>query len=334
MSPHSFTRAQRTTVIAGTVAIGSLMCFLHSSVADQIVEIGGIILTIPETRVTETARPSDRVQTASLELFKPLNAGRLPVDEPDFLVLEGVKGEAAPAVMILKSAVQPQSTLENTPKAYDGLKQISASISRETTNAVTVGAHLGLPTFYGASLGWRFSDHFGVRTGFDRFTFSRGESLSDVTYNIKLKMQSEPLLVDLYPWKNHSFRLSAGILFNQNSLKASLTPTDEITLGGQTYSNPVASGVGSIDLKVKQRSVCPMVTVGGNLFYFDSAHQWAFSSEAGAFFAGKPDVQLSTTSTDPTIIQDVEAERQKIKDDIGSKLNIIPLVKFGVSFSF
>ena len=214
------------------------------------------------------------------------------------------------------------------------MNQISASISRETTNSVTVGAHVGLPTFYGASLGWRFSDHFGVRTGYDWFTFSRAESLSDVTYDVKLKMQSEPFLVDLYPWKNHSFRLSAGILFNQNSLRASLTPMDEITLGGQTYPDPVAAGVGSLNLKVKQRSVCPMVTLGGNLFYFDSAHQWAFSSELGAFFAGKPDVQLSTTSSDQAIIQNVEAEKQKIKNDIGSKLNIIPLLKFGVNFSF
>lgn len=334
MATHHTTRFQRTNAAAGLLALGSLVCSLHPATAAQVVEIGGISVTIPEACFTESARSSDSHQSCSLVLFKPMETASALDEGSDFLVLEGVDKKSATEVMILKSAVQSVSTQEKVPKAYDGLKQISASVSRETTNSVTVGAHVGLPTFYGASLGWRFSDHFGLRTGYDWFTFSRGEALSDVTYDIKLKMQSEPLLLDLYPWKKRSFRMSAGVLFNQNSLKSSLTPTSEVTLGGRTYTDPVASGVGSIDLKVKQRSVCPMVTIGGNVFYFDSAHHWAFSSEVGAYFAGKPDVQLSTTSSDPTVIQDVEAEKQKIKDDIGSKLNIIPLVKLGVNFSF
>ncbi len=312
--------------LAGSIAALALATPEVGVAAERTVQIGGFSLTVPDAELpAQPASAGSKPQAGVVEVGA--TQVELPVEKAsDFLVLNGTGESTGSGIQVLKAA----STGLMTP-SQNTFSQSSGG--GDLSDRITVGGHGGLPTFFGTSLGWRFSDHFGVRSGFDWFSFSRSQSLSDLKYSVKLKMQSEPLFVDLYPWQNRSFRLNAGVLFNQNSLSGSLTPAPgtQVDIGGVFYS---AADVGSIHLKFKQKPVCPIVTLGGNLFYFDSAHQWGVSTEIGAYFAGKPKIEYSTTSVVPSVIQSLADERDSLNRGIGNKLNIIPVIRTGITFSF
>src|SRR6478609_8638902 len=71
------------------------------------------------------------------------------------------------------------------------------------TLSVGVGT-LGL----GGEARWRFADHFGIRGGFNYFSYSEdGRDIEGVKYNADLQLFNAPLSLDIYPWDNRSFRI-------------------------------------------------------------------------------------------------------------------------------
>src|ERR1017187_8704426 len=69
----------------------------------------------------------------------------------------------------------------------------------------------------GGSVAWRFADHFGARLAVDGIATSDSQlGIKGINYDSKLRLLSEPLTFDLYPWKEHSFHISLGVMFNQN----------------------------------------------------------------------------------------------------------------------
>ncbi len=184
----------------------------------------------------------------------------------------------------------------------------------------TVSPEIGT-TGIGGSLGWRFSDHFGVRAGMDYLNFSQtispGGSVS-LSGNVSLTLQSEPLMLDWYPWSNRSFHVSVGAVFNQNEFKGALS---SITVNGNVY--------GPATLDIQQQPVNPCLSVGGNLFYFDTGHRWAVNGEVGVIYTGDPSVTLTGVPAG--------ADRQTALNQINSyakDAQFWPVLKLGISYSF
>jgi hypothetical protein len=147
---------------------------------------------------------------------------------------------------------------------------------------------------------------------------------------------SEPLTLDIYPWKKHSFHISVGMLFNQNELTGTSTGLGPITIGGQTFLFP---DVGTLNLKVQQQPVNPYLSIGGNFLYFDHAHHWALGGELGVAFTGDTTVSLSRSggfangALNAAINAAVSREQQKAQD-WASQLKWMPVVKLMVTYSF
>lgn len=210
----------------------------------------------------------------------------------------------------------------------------SAPASAEETPAYkpfTVGAEAGTPGF-GGSASWRFADHFGVRGGFDYFSYSKtGNEIQGITYNTELQLMSEPIGLDIYPWKKSAFRITVGIMLNQNELTG-VAPQDPvagntfITINGTGYDS---AAIGDLNLTAKQQPVSPYISIGYS-YYFDQAKHWSLSGELGVAYTGTPDVTLSTSSG-LVPQQDLNAEAQQIKD---SAWKFYPILKIGVNFSF
>lgn len=71
----------------------------------------------------------------------------------------------------------------------------------------TLGVDAGT-TGLGGSLSWRFADHFGARTGFDNLEYSdNGLAIKGLIYSANIRVMSEPLTLDIYPWKEQSFHI-------------------------------------------------------------------------------------------------------------------------------
>lgn len=185
----------------------------------------------------------------------------------------------------------------------------------------TIGAEAGT-TGFGGGADWRFSNHFGVGGSVDYFSYTYNGTIQDNPFDVKLRLQSEPITLNVYPWTKHSFHLRAGMLFNQNELKGSTT--GNISLNGTTYPGPAS-------LDIKQQPVDPYVSIAGNL-YIGRGHHVSLGGELGVFYTGDPKVSLvvpSAGANNPDLI----AEQNKIKG-YAKDAEFWPVFKLSLNFSF
>ena len=187
----------------------------------------------------------------------------------------------------------------------------------------TAGVEAGT-TGAGVAGNWRFSHHFGIGGGFDYFRYSYNGKIQGNNYDAKLRLMSEPATLNLYPWRNRSFRISVGALFNENHLTGTATGNN-ISLNGTTYS-------GTLNLDIKQQVVDPYVAIGGNL-YLDRRHHLSLGGELGVFYAGNPRVSLTANTVPPANPSDVQAEQDKVKH-YAKDAEFWPVAKVSLNYSF
>lgn len=198
----------------------------------------------------------------------------------------------------------------------------------------TIGAEAGTPGF-GGSASWRFSDHFGARAGFAYFSYSQtGNEIEGITYNTDTRLMSEPLGLDIYPWKKSSFRITAGIMLNQNQIEG-VAPRDPvfgrtfITINGTAYDS---ASIGDLNMKIEQQPISPYLSIGYS-YFFDKARHWSLSGELGVTYTGNPEATLSTGIPGTVPQQDLKAEASQL-EDWASKYKFFPILRIGVNYSF
>ena len=225
-----------------------------------------------------------------------------------------------------------------------------ASSDEPNYRAFTIGAEAGT-TGLGGSASWRFSDNFGVRVGVnyfshdtDEFTYTTGSTgpspNTDQKYSVSLRLLSEPVALDFYPSAKSSFRVSLGVLINQNQFTANVANSG---VSGSTF---VFNGIdylqsgftNGVDLEIKQQTLSPYLSIGTSI-YLDKARHWSLSGELGVAYTGSPKVSLSAPNHDaafdqtPNFSEDVSGEESKIEKD-AEDYKFYPIVKIGVSYSF
>lgn len=177
-------------------------------------------------------------------------------------------------------------------------------------------------------------------------------SKNGFTFSPQLNLASAGMAVDFFPWPNHGFRLSPGVLFyNENGASA-----DFLVAGGTTFTlndhdfyssttNPV-KGHGSLGL----HSDTPAFTATagwGNVIPRNGGH-WSFPVEVGVALIGSPDVNIALNqgqvcvvgtnvcddvATDPIVQSNLRDQVAQYKKDL-DPLKTYPIVSFGVAYSF
>lgn len=178
-------------------------------------------------------------------------------------------------------------------------------------------------TGLGGSLGWRFSDHLGVRVGGHYFSYDHSDEIEGVTYDANLKLQSFPIGLDIYTSKSSSFRITVGALINQNKLTGTQSGTT-VDINGNPYATDLTLGV-------EWPEIAPYLSLGGTI-YFDSGKHVGLGLEFGVAYTGNPDVTL--TASNPAVPPgDLEAERLQIEDSL-QEFKFWPIIKIGLTISF
>jgi len=179
----------------------------------------------------------------------------------------------------------------------------------------------------GGTLSWRFSNHFGIRAGGHYLAYhDKNREIEGITYNARLRLQSEPVGLDYYPWKARSLRIGIGVLFNQNDLSGSAIGA--VDVNDKTYTVTAAD---PLRAHIRQDRINPYLSLGGTLFYFDRAHRWGFTGELGVAYTGSPKVALSGPAFIPA--GDLAAERVQLEQS-AKDFRFWPILKLGVNFSF
>jgi hypothetical protein len=189
----------------------------------------------------------------------------------------------------------------------------------------TIGIEGGT-TGVGMGADWRFMNHLGVGAAIDYLPVDYNHRIHGNEYDGRLRLISEPLTLNIYPWAGSSFRVSGGVLLNQNRLTGD--STGNITLNGTSYT-------GTANLEIKQQPVNPYGSIGGNL-YFGHARRVSLGFELGAFYTGSPRVNLTATTTGPTpptLASDVQHERSQIVH-YARYAEVWPVLKISLKFSF
>jgi hypothetical protein len=170
------------------------------------------------------------------------------------------------------------------------------------------------------------SQRVNLRVGFNDYSTSGDETASDIRYDGKLELGGIALLLDWHPFAG-TFRLSAGLMQNNNALRLTATPTSNQTIGGTTYT---PAEIGTLSGEVSFKSTAPYAGIGwGNA----ARHgRFGVNFEVGAMFQGSPKVSL-TASGGAVSQVDLTSESQSAQADLDD-FKIYPVIALGFSFRF
>lgn len=193
-----------------------------------------------------------------------------------------------------------------------------------------VGAKVGT-TGLGVELTKSFTDTINGRLGLNSYSYSRGETVSDIDYDADLDLQSAAAFLDWYPGGG-DFRVSLGFFANSNEINMTGQPTaGEYVINGVTYTE---LEVGSLKGNVGFANGAYFGIGWGNAV---KGKGLGFSVDLGVLSQGSPDVVLSATggtlSNDPTLQDHLQAEAQSAEDDL-DEFKYYPVIAVGVTYAF
>jgi hypothetical protein len=213
------------------------------------------------------------------------------------------------------------------------LVAIAALSSAGSASAFGVGVKAGT-TGLGADLGFDLVPTLSARVGYSYLSFSTTIDDTDVKYDAKPKLSNGNLFLDWSPLG--PFRITGGVIFNDNKVSVTGTPSGgTYTLNGTVYS---ASDIGSLTGTIKSgNQAAPYLGIGyGNVagagvnFYFD----------LGVMFQGSPKASLTATcgaslpaAQCSQLQANVVAEQTDLQNSV-TRFKYYPVASIGVTIGF
>jgi len=193
-----------------------------------------------------------------------------------------------------------------------------------------VGVTFGTLGFGGQVSKLLFS-HLGVRGGLNYFSLSPNETFNDVQYAAKLRLESIPLLVDVYPMARGALHVTGGMVINRTQLTGTAIPgpSNTITINHDSYT---AAQVGVLNGSFKYPS-------SGGYFGIGFGTPARKSIMAATFDIGavlsRPHVSLNATgaASDAQLASDLAAQQVTTQNTI-NKLTVYPVISSGLTLRF
>ena len=167
----------------------------------------------------------------------------------------------------------------------------------------------------GPAVAYRAGEYFALRANAGYLPYNRDQTVNQISYSGKLKLNSVGLVADWYP-AGGGLRISAGARSNNNKIDLAATPANPVTVGNNTYT---PAQLGTLSGTVKGNDFAPMLSLGygGAL-----ARGFTFGAELGVMFQGSPKVQnyqaTGMLASDPTFQSDLQIERARVQDKVHS----------------
>ena len=169
------------------------------------------------------------------------------------------------------------------------------------------------------------------RIGANSFNYSLNKTSTSnglaTNYTGKLKLGTLEALADWHPFDG-SFRLTGGLVYNNNNLSMVATPTGgTINIGGNTYT---ANSSDYVDALVKFKKVAPYFGIGWGIVPKDTG--FSFTSDIGVLFQGSPKTSVTTNIPGVTA-----ADINQANSDLSNSVNgfkMYPVVSIGMGYAF
>jgi hypothetical protein len=221
---------------------------------------------------------------------------------------------------LLKSSLVSASLLLGiAPSAFAGTGDVALGVK---------GGTLGI----GAEVTVGLLPSLNLRSGYNAFNYDGTSTKNNIDYDYKLKLGSLPVLVDWHPFPASDFRLSTGLVFNNNKIDATGKPQGSYSIGGTSYT---AAQLGTLTGKIEFNSTAPYLGIGwGNAV--SKGSPLSLSCDVGVLFQGTPKVSLAASgaiATDATFKTNLAKEEATIRDTTDN-IKYYPVVSLGLAYRF
>lgn len=168
-------------------------------------------------------------------------------------------------------------------------------------------------------------------------TFHHNFTAGNIDYSARAQFRSADGYVDLFPFTGSSFRLTGGVLVNDDKAEGDgMYQQGTITADGQTYNLAGQSVHG----RIRYPAVMPYFGLGFG--HKTTTKGFSMFGDIGVAF-GRPHVDLSyntnavTASLPADVISAANAQLDSERNDLQSKVDkyrFFPVIKVGVSYRF
>ena len=170
------------------------------------------------------------------------------------------------------------------------------------------------------------------RIGLNTFKYNLNKTSTSnglsTDYNGDLNLSSLEALADWHPFAG-SFRMSGGLIYNNNSLNMTARPTaGSVNIGGQTYTG-VTSGQ-SVNAAIEFKKVAPYLGIGWGRTPKNTG--LSFTSDIGIMYQGSPKANVTTNIPGVT-----SADISQASSDLNSSMSsykFYPVISIGVGYTF
>ena len=203
--------------------------------------------------------------------------------------------------------------------------------ARADTGDIALGAKIGTLGI-GAEMTIGLLPHLNARVGLNGFTYNYDRKIDEIDYDFDLNLFSGVLLADWH-YLGSAFRLSGGLVFNQNEidLKAK-TDDDYFIIDNRAYS---VEDVGDLNGTIDFNKISPYLGIGwGDAVGEDK--RLSFFIDLGVLFQGSPQATMSATgsiASDPDFQRHLKNEEKEI-EDASENYKFYPVIAIGVAYKF
>lgn len=192
----------------------------------------------------------------------------------------------------------------------------------------SIGGKAGLLGL-GIEYSYSISERIAVRGALYGSGYSFDATEGGIDYDFDLNWDSLAVGVDLHPFTG-PFRLSVGLLANDNGLSATSRPNQPVLVGNTLYT---PAEVGTLSGSVGFDGTTPFVGLGWD---WSKSKRVGFTLDLGLVSQGSPNVSLIASGLlagDPTFAGDLAAEEAELENALDD-LDVLPYASFGVTFRF
>ena len=189
---------------------------------------------------------------------------------------------------------------------------------------------LGAGVEVAKSLTPQFNGRLGLNFG--NIGFNRTDS--GINYDSQLNFSSVQLFGDYYPFSSSSFRVTGGLVAQNNRFSVNSKPSGNgtYTIDGTQYS---ASTVGSLSGEYKYgNSIAPYLGIGIGK---STNEGFSFNADLGVMFTGSPKVTLNASNpafnNNPTTRTQLDNQVRQTENDLRG-FNVYPVLSVGLSYGF
>jgi hypothetical protein len=171
------------------------------------------------------------------------------------------------------------------------------------------------------------SPKFNLRLGVHYLPYDRSDRITsleiDVQSDASVKLASGALLADFFP-SRRGFRLTGGLVLNQNKADVVVTPLENYTIDEKSFS---PERIGTISAKVGHKlAVNPYLGLGfGNPVY--PGAKLGLSFDLGMLYTDSPTIEMEGTG----MITPTADQAPQIEEDL-SGIKLYPLISLGLSY--